>query len=375
MRWGTAVATATAVAIAAGAAALLIGRRVSDLSLRPATAEGGQAKGEPALRVHEVGAREVVLTRTVASARRGRYALEWPGGHAVVGEVLGTGPQTVTRRLELTAGSPLAAGTEVELSTRVLRGDPGSACGLDYMDVLVDGELGTLPAWYVPAIRGTWVIAVHGTLADRRQALPILPVLRRLQLPALVVSYRGDQGAPASPDGIGHFGETEWRDVEAAIRFAKSAGAGRIVLYGWSVGAATVLQTAARSDFRDQLAGLVLDSPVLDPTVAVRGVAARAGMPTGLAGQLGVWAAEGRTGVDLAGFARIADGTDLTAPTLLLHSPQDSVAPWRAAQRLADRRPDLVTLRPVPGAGHAALWNADPAGYEEALRRFLTPIL
>ncbi|WP_329568674.1 alpha/beta hydrolase [Kitasatospora sp. NBC_01266] len=375
MRWGTAVAAATAVAAGAGLAALLIGRRVSDLSLRPDPAEDGELRGEPVLRVHEVDTREVTLTRTVAAARRGRYALDWPGGHAVVGEVLRTGQQTVTRRLELTAGGPLTAGTEVELSPRVLRGDPGSACGLDYMDVLVDGELGALPAWYVPAVRGTWVIAVHGRLADRRQALPALPVLRRLNLPALVVSYRGDQGAPPSPDGIGHFGETEWHDVEAAIRFAKEAGAGRIVLYGWSVGAATVLRTAAESHYRDQLAGLILDSPVLDWSASVRGVAARAGLPGALAGRLGSLAAEGRTGVDPADFARLADGAELDVPTLLLHSPQDTVAPFAAARRLADLRPDLVSLRGIPDAGHAALWNADPRGYEEALRRFLTPLL
>ncbi|MFE0461364.1 hypothetical protein ACFW1A_19165 [Kitasatospora sp. NPDC058965] len=372
MRWGTVVATATAVAIGAGAAALLIGRRVSDLSLRPERTEG---EGEPELRVHQLAADRITLTRTTASSRRGRYALEWPGGHAVVGEVLATDPQTVTRRLELSAGSPPAAGTEVELTTRVLRGDPGSACGLDYMDVVVDGELGALPAWYVPAVRGTWVILVHGVLADRRQALPVLQLLKRLQLPALVVSYRGDQGAPASPDGIGHFGETEWHDVDAAIRFAKEAGAGRVVLYGWSVGAAAVLHAAARSDYRTSVAGLVLDSAVLEPGATVRGVAAAAGVPTALAGQLGAWSAEGRTGVDLAGFARIAAGTDLFAPTLLLHSPQDEVAPWPGAQRLAHRRQDLVSLHPVPGAAHAALWNADPAGYEETLRRFLTPIL
>ena len=91
--------------------------------------------------------------------------------------------------------------------------------------------------------------------------------------------------------------------------------------------------------------------------------------------ELGALSAEGRTGVDQAGFARLADGTDLRAPTLLLHSTQDAVAPFATARRLAELRPDLVSLHPVAGAAHAALWNADPRGYEETLRRFLTPIL
>ncbi|MCC9308300.1 prolyl oligopeptidase family serine peptidase [Kitasatospora sp. RB6PN24] len=374
MRWGTVVASAATVAIGAGVAMLLVGRRVSDLALRPEAAEHGPIAGEPVLRVLRMTPREVTLTRTADSGRRGIYAVDWPGGHAVVGDVLATGAQTVVRRVERSAGSPPADGTEVELSYRVLRGDPGSACGLDYMDVVVDGELGGLPAWYVPGVRGTWVILVHGPLSDRRQALPVLPVLHRLRLPALVVSYRGDQGAPASPDGLGHFGETEWQDVEAAIRFAKDAGAGRIVLYGWSVGATTVLQTAARSDHRDDLAALVLDSPVLEAAATVREVAAMAGAGT-VAGRLGAWAVQGRTGIDLAGLARIADGTDLASPTLLLAASEDGVAPLRDAERLAERRSDLVSLHAFPGAGHAGLWNADPARYEELLRRFLTPIL
>ncbi|POX42340.1 alpha/beta hydrolase, partial [Streptomyces sp. Ru71] len=37
--------------------------------------------------------------------------------------------------------------------------------------------------------------------------------------------------------------------------------------------------------------------------------------------------------------------------------------------------PDLVALHTVAHAPHAAMWNADPEGYEEALRRFLTPLM
>ncbi|MFI9271770.1 alpha/beta hydrolase [Kitasatospora sp. NPDC052896] len=374
MRRGTVVAAGTAVVVAAGVAVLLLGRRVSDLALKPGAGGEPAAAGEPPLRVRSISADEVTLTRTTESLRRGRYALEWAGGHAVVGPVLRGDQRTVTRRLEFTAGRGPADSADVELTPRVLRGDPVSSCGLDSMDVVVDGELGPLPAWYLPAVRGTWVIAVHGPQADRRQALPVLPVVHRLNLPALVISYRGDQGAPPPPDGLGHFGETEWHDVEAAIRFAKQAGAGRIVLYGWSLGASMVLQTAARSDFRDDLAGLVLDSPVLDLAASVRNRATRAGKPAAVA-ELGVWAAAGRTGVDTADFAQLAEGAELRLPTLLMHSPQDPIAPYRAAQRLARNRPLLVNLRTVPDAGHAALWNADPRGYEEALRRFLTPIL
>lgn len=218
------------------------------------------------------------------------------------------------------------------------------------------------------------MILVHGPGADRQQGLAVLPLLQRLGLPVLVVDYRGDEGAPASPDGLGHFGETEWRDVEAAVRRALDSGAGQVILYGWSLGATTVLQTAARSGWASSISSLVLDSPVLDWPAGARRSAARAGY-RGAAAELGALAAEGRTGVDLADFARLAEGTDLRVPTLVLHGPDDPVAPFRAAERLAGLRPDVVSLQAFPGGDHAALWNTDPDRYEETLRRWLTPFL
>ena len=53
-------------------------------------------------------------------------------------------------------------------------------------------------------------------------------------------------------------------------------------------------------------------------------------------------------------------------PALVVHGPDDTFAPWAASRALADRRPDMVTLHTVPGARHAAMWNADPARYEES---------
>ncbi|MFJ6215795.1 alpha/beta hydrolase family protein [Streptomyces sp. NPDC092296] len=372
MRWGTVAAVAAASAVGAGAAALLAGRAVSEIAVRPRRPGPASVGG---LRVHSTAAGRVALTRTPQAARRGTYALEWDGdGHAVVGDVLETTSQTVVRRLDRVDGVPPAVGTKVRLTPRVLTGDPLSALGLDYADTWVRGELGPMPAWYVPGVRDLWVIAVHGLGADRQQVLPLLPLLHGFSLPVLAVSYRNDDGAPPSPDGIGHFGQTEWRDVEAAIGLALDSGARHLVLYGWSLGATMALQAAARSSWRDAVRGLVLDSPILDWHTTVRRQATRRGVPAALA-ELGARAAEGRAGVDLDSLDRLARGDGLHVPTLLLHGPGDTVAPWRTSQRLAERYEDLVTLHTVQGAEHAAMWNADPDGYEEALRRFLTPLV
>ncbi|MER7751845.1 hypothetical protein [Kitasatospora sp. NPDC097643] len=376
MRWGTAAVVAAA-AVGAGAAILVIGRRASERIVHPGTAvkESGTGTGSGPVLIQSLGAGRLTFTPRAASLRPGRWAVEWEGGgHAVVEDILHSDEQGVTRRLVRADRGTLAAGTEVRFTPWVHLGDPTEALGLRYTETTVDGELGALPAWYLDGKRGTWVILVHGPGADRQQTLPVLPVLDRLALPALAVTYRGDHGAPASPDGLSHFGETEWRDVEAAVRLALDSGAGRVVLYGWSLGATMVLQTAARSAWAHAIRGIVLDSPVLDLPATARRGATRAGY-TGAAAELGALAAAGRTGVDLADFTRIAEGTDLRVPTLLLHSPDDPLAPFAAAEHLATARPDVVSLHPFPGADHAALWNSAPAPYTELLRRWLTPLL
>src|SRR5690606_40367637 len=68
-------------------------------------------------------------------------------------------------------------------------------------DLSIPGELGPLPAWFVPGARGTWVIAVHGLAATREHALNLLELLHGHRFPVLALAYRGDQGAPRSPHG------------------------------------------------------------------------------------------------------------------------------------------------------------------------------
>ncbi|MEU8922203.1 prolyl oligopeptidase family serine peptidase [Kitasatospora sp. NPDC048545] len=370
MRWGTAAVVAAA-AVGAGAAVLVVGRRASERMVRPVTTV--QESG-PVL-VRSLGTGRITFTGSPESRQPGRWAVEWgDDGHAVVEEVLHSDGAGVTRRLVRADRGTLVPGTEVRFTPRVHLGDPMRALGLAYTETTADGELGPLPAWHLDGKRGTWVILVHGPEVDRQQTLPVLPVLDRLGLPALAVTCRGDVGAPASPDGYSHFGETEWRDVEAAVRLALDSGAGRVILFGWSVGATMVLQTAARSAWAHAISGLILDSPVLDLSATARRDAERLGF-RGAAAGLGALAAEGRTGVDLADFSRIADGADLRVPTLVLHSPADRVSPFRSAERLAAARPDVVGLQPFPGADHGTLWNSDPDRYTELLRRWLTPLL
>ncbi|MYX36201.1 MULTISPECIES: alpha/beta fold hydrolase [unclassified Streptomyces] len=370
MRLTTAAALAATTAFGAGAAAVAAGRHVSELALRP-SASG--VDPDP-LTVHAVTGQDITLTRTLGTVRRGVHGLIAAGVHVTVGEVLSTAPDSVTRRLVRINRGGVAPGDTLRLTPQVHTGTPGSALGLEYRDAEIPAELGLLPAWFVPGARDTWVVLAHGLGTSRELGMNLMAFLAKLRLPVLAFSYRNDAGAPPSWDGIGHLGDSEWRDLDAAMRYAVRHGARRLVLHGWSTGATMALRATSHSPLRALVSGMVLDSPVLDWQDTVRAAAAARGAPRALL-PLGVRATEGRTGLHAERIAEAAHPERLDVPALVFHGPDDTLAPWGPSRQLARQRPDLVTLHAVSGASHAAMWNANPSTYEEALRRFLTPLL
>ncbi|MFH9067008.1 alpha/beta hydrolase [Streptomyces coeruleorubidus] len=375
MRTARATAAAVTAVIGVGAAAVAAGRLASDAALK--APPGRPLPTEPRLTVHGTAAGQISLTRDLAALRPGRYGLSGNGTHAVVGPVLAGASDTadtVVRRLESVTHGTLKPGDKAWLTPNVHVGNPSTALGLEHADIDIPGELGALPAWFVPGARDTWVIAVHGLGTTRELAMNVMEFLHRSHFPVLALAYRGDLGAPRPPDGLNHLGQTEWRDLDAAIRYAVRYGARQIVLHGWSTGATMALRAATHSGLRDRVSGLVLDSPVLSWETTLRALAAARRTPGALL-PLAVRAAQGRTGLygDRAGNTDPAAG--LQIPALVFHGPGDTVAPWQLSRRLAAARPDMVALRTVGNAPHGAMWNADPQGYEEALRRFLTPLM
>lgn len=363
--------------LGATAAAVAAGRYGSNAALRRRR-DGLAPPGfdEAGLTVHEVNGDRVTLTRSLGAGLPGRYGLIAPGTHAVVGEVLGshdTAPDTLSRRLTSQTEGELKPGRRVWMTPQLYAGTPGSALGIPYTQVQVPGELGELPGWFVPGDRETWIITVHGLGTTQEHPMVALPTLRKLRAPTLNIAYRGDRGAPRQPDGIGHLGATEWRDLDAAMRFALRYGARRLVLYGWSTGASMALHAAAHSALRAHISGLILDSPVLDWRATVRALAARR-LPGPLV-PLAVRAAEGRSGLGPARLGELTSPSWLSAPALVFHSQDDVVAPWEASEAFAEARPELVTLHTLRNAAHAACWNADQEAYEESLRRFLIPLM
>lgn len=238
--------------------------------------------------------------------------------------------------------------------------------GLEARDVMISTPGGYAPAWKIDGDPSTWAIHIHGLGSTRAGTLRGVQVAAELGYTSLVVSYRNDGEGPLVRTGRSTLGAIEVDDVEDAIGYAVRRGAERIVLFGWSMGAAIALQLSHRSAYAPLITGLVLDSPVLNWSEVIKANCQRAGLPRS-AGILAVpWLAVRPLARAIALPAAvpfnemnwIEHANELTVPTLILHGASDDSVPMSVSELLRDQRPDIVTLE-VFEAGHTLSWNSD----------------
>lgn len=328
----------------------------------------------------------ITFSRSEDAVTDGRLSLWFHAaqGHARIGRIISETVDTVTREL---------LGVDVgEIGTARHGRFNGwfylypSALGLDYEDVTIHTELGPAPAWLVRsapdnarADEHLWVIQVHGRAVMRAETIRAIPVFREAGYTSLLISYRNDFEAPSSRDGRYSLGDTEWRDVEAALAFAKEQGATSVVLMGWSMGGATVLQAVDRSPLANLVAGVVLDSPVIDWVNALdfQARSKRIATPFRDIAYAMMGSTWGRlfTGlrapIDFQRLDFVRRAVDITVPTLILHSDADVYVPSAPSRALAEARSDIVTLEIFSNARHTKLWNYDPEHWNRAIKEWL----
>ena len=327
------------------------------------------------LKVERIENREVTLRRVTGDARLdepGVLGLESARGYAQIGDVREFDGDLVVRRFEPIDGA-IATGDEVRFDRSAFPGDPRRAHGLEYQEIRIPAKIGDLPAWYVEGRGDVWAILVHGRTARRTEALRALKTVSDAGMPALVVSYRNDGEVQTDPSGRYQFGLTEWQDLEAAVKYALGKGAGSVVLIGYSMGGAIIANFMYESKVSDEVAGLFLDSPMLDLGQTVDLAARERNLPQVLASaakRIATW----RYGVDWTALNYLARVDELEAPVLLFHGDRDRTVPISISDHFARERRDIVTYVRVPGADHVASWNVDPVRYEKALLEFLKKV-
>jgi uncharacterized protein len=310
----------------------------------------------------------VTLKRMGDDMHPGEFEIEWSAGQALVGSILSSDNNSVTRKLLLKTG-PLTKDPSIFWTRYVYTGQIKSSLGLTISNVQVPDPLGTMPAYYVPGKLSTWAILVHGRGATRDEALRVFVPLAHLGLPLLSISYRNDHGAPHSSDSAGHLGGSEWQDLEAAVKYALAQGAQHIVLYGWSQGGAVVEVFMHHSSLAHVVQALMLDAPILDWPATLAFQAQNMGVPGFLA-----YSAESvtsiRSGINFDDLVQ-TDKPQPNVPILLFHGVNDKSTPVSISDAFANAHPDIVTYVRVPNVEHTEAWNANPQIYDNELTTFL----
>lgn len=327
----------------------------------------------------------VVLGRTPDTVVPGRYSMwfDRDRGHARIGDIIANDAHSVTRRVHSVQRGDLSRATRARwagwwyLTPADLQ--------VPFSDVGIRTPVGIAPAWRIDGTgsSGDWVIQVHGRAVTRSEGLRAVRVFAEADFTSLLISYRNDGDAPASYDGRYALGDDEWRDVEAAIGYALAEGAKRIVLMGWSMGGATVLQCMTRSILAEHVAGVVLESPVVDWVRVLRFQAAASGLPAVVRDAAMTMLASHRASrwvgldepIDFDRLDIVARAAELSVPMLVLHSVDDGFVPSDGSVALAAARPDVVRLEHFAVARHTKLWNYDAPRWERAIAQWLDGVV
>ncbi|WP_298228312.1 alpha/beta fold hydrolase [Gryllotalpicola sp.] len=377
---GMLLGVGAAAAAALAASAVVVARTIVTPPRKP---------DEP-IRILQVApdSRLVTLSATLDTVVPGRYSFWFDGdsGHARLGRIVARDNESVTREVvEVSFGDLVDAKRGRFAGWWYL--DPHEL-GLPHETVLLETDFGAAPAWRFDPPRtkaqrtprrNLWAIHVHGRGSRRQEALRAVPIFQERGYTSLVVSYRNDGDGPRSDDGRYGLGSTEWRDVDAALRYAVDNGASHVVLMGWSMGGAIVLQAAARTELKDRIDGIILESSVVDWADVLRFQANEVGVPRPTAeGALRMLDAPAasrllghRAPIGLPEMNWVERANELTKPMLMLHSDDDGVAPPFAPRALAAKRPDIIEFARFDTARHTKLWNYDPERWTAVIGSWL----
>jgi pimeloyl-ACP methyl ester carboxylesterase len=247
---------------------------------------------------------------------------------------------------------------------------------LAFEDVSFRSKDGTsLEAWWVPASpsKGTLVM-VHGLNRSRIEMVRRLPFAHEAGWSAILMDLRhhGESGGAATT-----FGVREREDVEAAVRVAQERAPGPVVVWGVSLGAASVVLAAAEDP---RIAGVICDSSYrsLDDTVRHHMRLFRGFrwwlrlVPSWPVADLAIfWI--GRRGAfdpseaDIEAAARRLHGR----PVLFVANSDDRRMPKEIAFDLKAAVGDTAEVLIVPGKSHGGAWRDGTQAYAAAAKAVL----
>ena len=326
------------------------------------------------------------IAGTLAMALDSQYANPDKYANATVGIKVGdslivAGPATesaggaVTRPVLEIVGAAPAVGSPAGVNRDVWTSP--DQLGLEYTETMIDSGGVAYPAWVIPGSSTTWAILIHGKGGYPAEMLRMATTLHERGINCLLITYANDPSVPRPAESLYGYGTIEVPQVEAAVDFAQSEGAERIILGGVSHGAAVSLGFLETSTLADSIDAVILDSPPADLTSNIDAIGDTRSLPV-----VGLPIPESLESVamlitqwlfhlDFDDFNHITGASDITAPTLIFQGGMDTTVDASVARALVAAMGPGASLVEQPQAQHVGSWNVDPEAYASALGSFL----
>lgn len=225
--------------------------------------------------------------------------------------------------------------------------------GLAYQDVeLLTSDAIKLHGWYIPAARHDEqrvLLFMHGNAGNISHRGESVQIFHQLGLNVLIFDYRGygqSQGR-ASEAGLYSDATAAWHYLTETRRIAPE----NIILFGRSLGGVVAAELASRV----QPGLLVLESTFSSARDMAKHLFPR------LSNLLFL-----RYRLDTAEYVR-----HVNSPVLILHSPNDEIAPYALGQKVYAAASEPKQFVPLRGDHNAGFLDSQPA-YERALAEFIS---
>ena len=206
-----------------------------------------------------------------------------------------------------------------------------------------------ITAWWIPAQHERGVLLFcHGNAGNISHRLDSIDIFNRLGLSVLIFDYRGYGKSTGRPSEDGTY-----RDAEAAWRYlveVRKKKPEKIILFGESLGGAVAAEIASRHS----AGGLILMSSFTSiPELAGR---LYPFLPVKLLSKFR--------------YSTIDKIGAITAPKLIIHSPEDEIVPYHHGRKLFERANEPKEFLEISG-GHNEGFLISADRYAAGIRAFL----